>query len=70
MRYELYEDESIDPNDKDGTWRWRTRATNGKVTGGSEESFHSEGNARRAAKAHKKSVANAEIVTIKKDKKA
>lgn len=39
---EVYADES-------GRWRWKARGRNGKVTAASAESFHSKGNAKKAA---------------------
>lgn len=41
--FEVYPDTS-------SSWRWRTRAKNGQITAVSGESFHSQGNALRAAK--------------------
>lgn len=41
--FEVYEDAG-------GKWRWRVLAINGATVGTSGESFHTEGNALRAAK--------------------
>lgn len=58
MKFELYQD-------KAGQWRWRLVAKNGKITADSGESFHSQGNARRAAKAVRDSIAKADIIITK-----
>lgn len=42
-RVEVYEDDS-------GSWRWRIHGNNGAVVASSNESFHTKGNAKRAAR--------------------
>ena len=59
-RFEIYPDRA-------GKTRFRFRHANGKIMFDSGESFHSDGNARRAVKSIRKAVADAEIVVIKGD---
>lgn len=54
MRFELYEA-------KDG-WRWRLIASNGRIVADSGEAYHSQGNARRALKAVRKAITDADTI--------
>lgn len=51
--------------DKAGQPRFRFRHANGQIMFTSGESFHNDGNARRAIKSIKAAVKNAPIVVIK-----
>ena len=55
---EVYPDEA-------GRWRWRAKARNGKVTAVSGESFHSAGNAWKAAE--REAAAWLGVVVLKRD---
>ncbi len=52
--------------DKSGDVRWKLEAKNGRIVADSGEGYHSEGNARRAIKATRAMISNAEIEVIKK----
>ena len=50
---ELYVEESVSPK---ANWRWRLRASNGKITACSGESFDCKSKALRASRAVRKSL--------------
>lgn len=48
--------------DRAAKWRWRLRAGNGAIVGGSQESFASRENAARAADLVRRNMGGAELV--------
>jgi uncharacterized protein YegP (UPF0339 family) len=48
--------------DRAAKWRWRLRAENGAIVGGSQESFASRENAARAAALVRQNMGGAKIV--------
>jgi uncharacterized protein YegP (UPF0339 family) len=48
--------------DRGTNWRWRLRAANGAIVGGSQESFDSRSNAVRAATAVRENTGGASLV--------
>jgi uncharacterized protein YegP (UPF0339 family) len=50
--------------DRAAKWRWRVRAGNGAIVGGSQESFASRENAARAAALVRRNMGGAKIVAV------
>ncbi len=53
-KFELYRDRA-------DQWRWRLKATNGRIVGDSGEGYATEHNARRAAESARMNIAAAHI---------